>query len=80
MAFGLAPGASVPSAFAALMRELGLAATLAELSYSATNVQALTEASRRCHFNLSEPFHPMAREHGEMRGIAAVDLIAARSA
>lgn len=65
-AFGLAPGASLAGAIAALMHELGLPATLAELGYSAPNVEALAEAAQRSHFNLSAPFHPSALDYSEM--------------
>ncbi|WP_083748921.1 iron-containing alcohol dehydrogenase [Pelomonas sp. KK5] len=65
-AFGLAPGASPGSAIAALMRELGLPATLAELGYAAPSVEALAEAAHRSHFNRFAPWQPSAAEYAGM--------------
>ena len=65
-ALGIAPSASLAQAIAALMRELGLPATLAQLGYAAADVWQLGEASHRSHFNLFAPFHPSAAEYREM--------------
>ncbi len=65
-AFGLPPSAPLAQAIAALMRELGLPATLAELGYAAADLSRLAESSHRSHFNFFAPFHPSAAEYGEM--------------
>ena len=65
-AFGLESSASLALAIAALMRELGLPATLAELRYSTGDLQALADAAHRSHFNLSAPFHPTATQYAAM--------------
>ncbi|MES2258052.1 MAG: iron-containing alcohol dehydrogenase [Pseudomonadota bacterium] len=65
-AFGLTSAAGLAAAIAALMRELGLPATLGELGYAAADVRALAEASHRSHFNIFAPFHPSADEYAAM--------------
>ncbi|NML43886.1 iron-containing alcohol dehydrogenase [Ramlibacter sp. G-1-2-2] len=62
-AFGLSVGTSLAQAVAALMRELGLPATLGELGYEARDVQALAAAAQRSHFNLSAPHRPDAAQY-----------------
>lgn len=57
-ALDLHPGAALAGAIAALMRELGVPATLAELGYRADDVAALADAARRSHFNLFAPYRP----------------------
>ena len=64
-AFGLPPSASLAQGIAALMRQLGLPATLAELGYSAKDPQAMATAAERSHFNLSAPFRPNALHYAE---------------
>lgn len=66
VAFGLAPSESLAQAVAVLMRELGLPATLAELGYAASDVQALADAAHRSYFNVFAPFHPSVAEYREM--------------
>jgi 4-hydroxybutyrate dehydrogenase len=65
-AFGLGSSASLAQAIAALMRELGLPATLAELKYSPSDLNTLAIAAHRSHFNLSAPFHPTAPRYAAM--------------
>ncbi|QRX81737.1 iron-containing alcohol dehydrogenase [Glaciimonas sp. PAMC28666] len=65
-AFGLPASASLTSAIAALMRELGLPATLAELGYAAADVPKLADFAQRSHFNLFAPFHPDADQYAAM--------------
>lgn len=65
-AFGLRGPASLAAAIAALMRELGLPATLAELGYAATDLAALGAAAHRSHFNFTAPFHPSAADYAAM--------------
>ena len=62
-AFGLPPSASLAQGVAALMRELGLPATLAELGYAAKDLQAMAAAAERSHFNFSAPFRPNASHY-----------------
>ncbi|MBS0454880.1 MAG: iron-containing alcohol dehydrogenase [Proteobacteria bacterium] len=57
-ALGLPAGASTAQGVAALMRELALPTTLAELGYAACDTGALARAAARSHFNLSAPFKP----------------------
>jgi alcohol dehydrogenase class IV len=63
-AFGLPLSASLSQGVAALMRELGLPSTLAELGYAAKDLQALAVAAERSHFNVSAPFRPSASHYG----------------
>lgn len=65
-ALGLAPGEPVAQAVAALMRELGLPATLAELGYQASDVDQLASAAHASHFNLFAPLHPSAAAYATM--------------
>ncbi len=67
-AFGIGSPVSMARAVAALMRELGLPATLAELRYSTKDLAALADAAQRSHFNLSAPYHPTASEYAGMIG------------
>lgn len=81
-ALGLAPTASLAAAVAALMRELGLPATLGELGYKDANLQALALACQRSHFNLFAPLRPSAADYAAMiaasLGVAvAADPVAA---
>ena len=65
-AFGLRSSQSLARAVAALMRELGLPATLAELGYSMSDLHTLADAAHRSHFNLSAPLHPTASRYADM--------------
>ncbi len=65
-AFGLPAGASLAQGVAALMRELGLPTTLAELGYAAKDLPGMAAAAERSHFNLSAPFHPSASQYGAL--------------
>ena len=62
-AFGLPPSTSLAQGVAALMRELSLPATLAELGYAAKDLPAMAAAAERSHFNLSAPFRPNASHY-----------------
>ncbi|VCU69030.1 Alcohol dehydrogenase [Pigmentiphaga humi] len=64
-AFGLPASASLAEGVAALMRELGLPTTLAELGYTAPDLQALAAAAERSHFNLSAPFRPQTAHYAD---------------
>lgn len=66
VAFGLTTGVTLSAGIATLMRELGLPATLAELGYVATDVDALAESAHASHFNLFAPWHPSASEYAAM--------------
>jgi alcohol dehydrogenase class IV len=57
-AFGLRPAMSLSQGVAALMRELGLPATLAELGYEPGDLRALARAAYASHFNLTAPVRP----------------------
>jgi 4-hydroxybutyrate dehydrogenase len=57
-AFGMKPMMSLAQGIAALMRELRLPATLAELGYAPTNLNALAQAAQKSHFNLFAPARP----------------------
>lgn len=75
-AFGLAPGASLANAVAALMRELGLPSTLAELGYAVDagadavtgTVQRLAGAAQVSHFNRWAPFKPSVAQYAALIG------------
>nr|WP_306171844.1 iron-containing alcohol dehydrogenase [Variovorax sp. KK3] len=75
-AFGLSSGASLAAGVAALMRELGLPATLAELGYAAKDLRAMAAAAERSHFNLSAPFRPSASQYAALlaHSIAVGDM------
>ena len=64
-AFGLPPSTSLAQGVAALMRELSLPATLAELGYAAKDLPAMAAAAERSHFNLSAPFRPNASHYAK---------------
>ena len=66
MALGLEPAASLGQAVAALMRELGLPTTLAELGYVPGDIQTLAKAAHQSYFNLLAPFHPTASDYEAM--------------
>lgn len=57
-AFGLRPSMSLSQGVAALMRELGLPATLAELGYVPADLNALARAAQTSHFNQFAPVRP----------------------
>lgn len=65
-ALGLERTASLSEAIAALMRELGLPATLAELKYAPRDIDALAIAAHQSHFNFFAPFHPTAGDYASM--------------
>lgn len=65
-AFGVPRSASLGRTIAALMRELGLPATLGELGYRIADPQRLGQSAHRSHFNLFAPFHPTAADYAEM--------------
>lgn len=58
-------------AIAALMTELGLPTTLADLGYTVADANALGKAAHRSHFNASAPFHPTAEEYTSMIATSA---------
>ena len=58
-------------AIAALMTDLGLPTTLADLGYIVTDATALGHAAHRSHFNASAPFHPSAEEYAAMIAASA---------
>lgn len=57
-AFGLRPSMTLAQGIAALMRELGLPATLGELGYVCADPNALARAAQASHFNLFAPVRP----------------------
>lgn len=65
-ALGLAADMPLSQGVATLMRDLGLPATLAELGYVATDVDALARSANASHFNLFAPFHPSTSDYAEM--------------
>lgn len=65
-AFGLPASASLGTEIAALMRALGLPATLAELGYANADISALASACQRSHFNLFAPVRPSAADYAAM--------------
>lgn len=67
-AFGLesSKSTSLSQSIAALMRDLGLPATLAELGYAAADPQARARAAQASHFNLSAPARPNESEYMAM--------------
>ena len=65
-AFGLHPTRSLSTAVAALMRELGLPATLHELGYHAPDVQRLATACHASPFNRTAPIHPGRAAYADM--------------
>ena len=65
-AFGLDASASLSHAVAALMRELGLPATLGELGYRAADLTTLARAAQSSHFNLFAPVRPTASDYAAM--------------
>ncbi len=65
-AFGVPAPQSLARAVAALMHELGLPATLADLGYAGGDLNALAEAAHRSHFNAFAPFHPSVAEYRAM--------------
>ncbi len=58
-------------AVAALMTELGLPTTLADLGYVVTDADALGKAAHLSYFNASAPFHPTAAEYAAMIATSA---------
>lgn len=68
MALGLPADGSLAGAVAALMRELGLPATLQELGYRSRDPQALAEAAARSHFNTFAPWRPGVGDYAAMIG------------
>ena len=58
-------------AIAALMTDLGLPTTLANLGYTVTDADALGKAAHHSHFNASAPFHPAADEYASMIAASA---------
>ena len=65
-AFGLDSSMSLSQGIAALMRDMGLPATLAELGYAADDPQALARAAQASHFNLFAPVRPDESEYSAM--------------
>jgi 4-hydroxybutyrate dehydrogenase len=65
-ALGLASDMPLSQGVAALMCDLGLPASLADLGYVATDVDALARSANASHFNLFAPFHPSASEYAAM--------------
>jgi alcohol dehydrogenase class IV len=57
-AFGLKPSMSLSQGVALLIRQLGLPATLAELGYVPTDLNALARAAQVSHFNRFAPVRP----------------------
>lgn len=62
-AFGLSRATPLSQGVAALMRELGLPATLAELGYVPADLRALAHAAHTSHFNLHAPVRPSASDY-----------------
>lgn len=62
-AFGLRSSMSLSQGVAALMRELGLPATLAELGYAPADLNALARAAQASHFNQFAPVRPDEGEY-----------------
>ncbi|NMM04102.1 iron-containing alcohol dehydrogenase [Paraburkholderia sp. RP-4-7] len=67
-AFGLDGSMSLSQGVAALMRELGLPATLAELGYQSTDMATLAYAAHLSHFNLFAPVRPTSSDYAAMLG------------
>jgi 4-hydroxybutyrate dehydrogenase len=65
-AMGVSRSASLGGAIAALMRELGLPASLGELGYSLTDIDAVAGAAHDSFCNLSAWHHPSAAEFNAM--------------
>ncbi len=65
-AFGLEPGASLAKAVEALMRELGLPASLRELGYKADDIAKLAQEAHVNFFNFFAFYHPSEAEYAEM--------------
>ena len=65
-AFGLAPGASLAQAVEALMRELGLPATLREMGYKTNDVEKLAQDAHDNFFNFFASYHPTQAEYADM--------------
>lgn len=66
IAFGLDSNMSMSQGVASMMHDLGLPATLAELGYVATDVDALAHSAHASHFNLLAPVHSSASEYAAM--------------
>ncbi|WGS55139.1 iron-containing alcohol dehydrogenase (plasmid) [Paraburkholderia sp. D15] len=62
-AFGVNRAVTLSQGVAALMRELGLPATLAELGYVPADLGALAQAAHASHFNLHAPVRPSASDY-----------------
>lgn len=67
-AFGLPPGMALSEGVAKLMRDMGLPATLSELGYAPTDLDALARSAHASHFNRFAPFHPSVSEYVAMLG------------
>ncbi|WP_254073830.1 iron-containing alcohol dehydrogenase [Burkholderia sp. S171] len=65
-ALGLDASMSLARGVAALMRELGLPATLAELGYSANDLPTLAHAAHVSHFNIFAPARPARADYAAM--------------
>jgi hypothetical protein len=65
-AFGLDAALSLSQGVAALMRELGLPATLAELGYRASDLPTLAYSAHISHFNLFAPARPTSSDYAAM--------------
>lgn len=78
-AFGAPASMSLTEAMASLMRELGLPTTLAELGYSAADINTLGDAAYRSHFNLTAPFHPSAVQYASMIAASLASSVEASS-
>lgn len=65
-ALGLDASVSLSQGIAALMRELGLPASLAELGYRADDANALARAAHASHFNVFAPARPSESDYRAM--------------
>jgi 4-hydroxybutyrate dehydrogenase len=65
-ALGLERSMSLAQGIAALMRELALPTTLAELGYATNDLVALADFAHRSHFNVFAPVHPSAADYAAM--------------
>ena len=65
-AFGLETGASLAKAVEALMRELGLPASLRELGYKTDDIPKLARQAHENFFNAFASYHPTEAEYAEM--------------
>lgn len=68
-------GGSASVAVAALMRALGLPATLAEAGYRIRDLSALAQACHDCVFNLAARWHPTAADYRRLLEASSQDRL-----